>query len=392
MGKTPTVKPTPKPTVTLPPKVPQMNAYYPGSTNGATYPGQTKTGPGFVPMRENGKLVSRKISDVINQVNNPSAFAEIANQLRWGGQVGKTTNDLKTIKTQWAYVVNAAANKGMNPFDYIQGLGPRPAASSNANGTTTYVTDYSGSKGQAAFQAAFNNVFGRNPIAGDQISPLKDAKGKPLTWIQALNQEAQKPGNAETVTRSGSNVVTKGGFDAQAWLQGQLADYYRKGIQTGTLKPEQSISTQYANLANDYGINVYDPTNKGFNTAARLDLAGLESKTTTLDQIKQNWANATVAKYGNLTPQIIQAGLTLRQVADPALKSMGSILGLDPNGISLNDPLVQQYIQGDGKSVMPQYQFEQVLRNDPRWSSSKDAQDTLGATAVTLAKVFGVMG
>lgn len=369
-----------------------ISAYGVGSTSGAMTGNTNTTGIPLVPMFENGQVVNRPVHDVIGEVaSNPNTFKMVGDALRASGQVGLHTNDLKTIQTKWAYMVNQARRLNMNPFDYINSLG---TAATTPSLTTTYVTDYSGSKGQSAFQSAFNNVFGRNPVAGDQLSPFKDSKGNPISWITALNNEAQKPGNSETVSRNknGSMVITKGGFNAQAWLTGQLTEYYRKGIQTGTMTPENGIADKYASLANDYGVNVYDPTTKALNTNARLDLSALETKTKTLDQIKQGWANAAVAKYGNLTPQLVQAGLTLRQVADPALNSMSNILGIDKSSIALDDQLVQKYLAGDGKSVMPAYQYEQLLRQDPRWKTSKDAQDNLSNVALSMAKTFGVMG
>ena len=402
--------PTPTPTSVKPTTKPVTPTTTPAATP-ATTSTSTSTTPVYgqdvkdayntvvtdtVPFTIKGKVVRIPVSEALKFGQGGSAGLQtVIDALRAKGQISKSANNMTTISNAWDKTVLNAMRNNQNPFDYLNTL-PTPVSSSThkGDGTTTYLTDYSGSKGQSAFQSAFGSVFGRNPVAGDQLSPMKDSKGNPITWIQALNNEAQKPGNAETVTRSGngSYVVTKGGFDAQAWMTAQLTDYYRKGIQTGTLTPEQNIQTQYSSLASDYGVNVYDPTNKGFNTSARLDLANLESKTKTLDQIKQNWAGAAVAKYGNLTPQLIQAGLTLKQVATPALKSMGTILGIDANSISLDDPLVQKYLAGDGKSVMPQYQYEQVLRQDPRWNSSKDAQDNLSATAMALAKTFGVMG
>ena len=348
-----------------------------------------------VPMNVGGVMKNVPISEALKlaQGGNPG-LSTVIQSLRAKGQISKTTNKMADIAKAWSLNVNAAARAGQNPFDYLNML-PDPPSSTNVakDGTTTYATDYSGSKGQSAFQSAFQNVFGRAPVAGDQLSPLKDSKGNPITWVQALANEGNKPGNAETVTRSGQGkyVVTKGGFDAQAWIQGQLADYYRSGIKAGKLAPEQNVATKYSNLASDYGIDIYNPQTKAFNTSALNDLANLESKVTTLDTLKQGWSNSIIAAHPSLATQM-GAGLTLRQAADPALKSISNILGIDPNGITLNDPLVQKYLTGDGKSIMPQYQYEQTLRQDPRWATSKDAQDNLSAVAMSMAKTFGVMG
>ena len=158
------------------------------------------------------------------------------------------------------------------------------------------------------------------------------------------------------------------------------------------MTPEQNVQSQYTSLASDYGINIFDPDTKALTANARLDLANLESKTTTLDTLKQGWSNGILATYGNLAPQL-NSGLTLKQIADPARSAMSQILGIDKNSISLQDPLVQKYLTGnDGKSIMPAYQYEQLLRQDPRWKSSKDAQDSLSNVAQGMAKTFGVLG
>ena len=404
-GSTPAKNPTPRPSTTPTSSSTGTNTGTVGGTKTTggsggygsdlnnAYNGAVTT---TVPMNVGGKLVKVPLAEAykLSEGGNPG-LSRVISAMRDKGQISKTANNIVEISKKWHQVVLDSARQNQDPFAYLNAL-PTPVTSrsgNNPDGTTTYTTDYSGSKGQSAFQSAFSNVFGRNPAAGDQLSPLKDAKGNPITWVQALANEGNKPQNAETVTRTGEGkyVVTKGGFDAPAWMQGQLADYYRKGIQTGTLTPEQNVATQYSNLASDYGINIFDPGTKGFNTSARNDLANLESKLTTLDNLKQGWSKSIVANYGSLATQM-SAGLTLRQAADPALKSIGSILGIDPNSVTLDDPLVQKYLTGDGKSVMPQYQFEQTLRQDPRWNTSKDAQDNLSAVAMSMAKTFGVMG
>lgn len=78
----------------------------------------------------------------------------------------------------------------------------------------------------------------------------------------------------------------------------------------------------------------------------------------------------------------IEAGQTVTDLAQPYLQTMAQILELAPGSVNLFDPTIKKALSyTDPKSLekgaKPLWQFENELRNDPRWKKTKNAQDSL---------------
>jgi hypothetical protein len=69
---------------------------------------------------------------------------------------------------------------------------------------------------------------------------------------------------------------------------------------------------------------------------------------------------------------------------------MASLLELNPDSISLNDPLLRSAIQGDKE--MPIYEFQRALRKDPRWQYTDNARETVSNGLTQVLKDFGFQG
>jgi hypothetical protein len=74
---------------------------------------------------------------------------------------------------------------------------------------------------------------------------------------------------------------------------------------------------------------------------------------------------------------------------------MSRILEIDPGTIGLNDRTIKQALTGlnpEGKPMTtPLWQFEQELRQDPRWNYTNNAQEDLMGTARQILKNFGLV-
>lgn len=88
----------------------------------------------------------------------------------------------------------------------------------------------------------------------------------------------------------------------------------------------------------------------------------------------------------------IEAGQSVASLASPYVASMQRILGANAD---LFDPTIRRAMQsqgGDGQpTTMPMWQFEQQLRNDPRWAKSDDAKNGLGGEAQSILNTFGLV-
>lgn len=92
----------------------------------------------------------------------------------------------------------------------------------------------------------------------------------------------------------------------------------------------------------------------------------------------------------------IRAGVSAQDLASPYINLMAQTFEVDPNTISLNDPYVRQALggfdQGGNPSAMNLWDFELKLREDPRWMTTKQAQDQTNSIANTVLRMFGIRG
>jgi hypothetical protein len=69
------------------------------------------------------------------------------------------------------------------------------------------------------------------------------------------------------------------------------------------------------------------------------------------------------------------------------------LLEIEPDDISFDDPLLQRGLQGvgpDGKpSVVPLYDFQRQVREDPRWQYTDNAYATYTDVGTKLLQMFG---
>lgn len=89
----------------------------------------------------------------------------------------------------------------------------------------------------------------------------------------------------------------------------------------------------------------------------------------------------------------IRAGFDPEQIAKPYKAKAADLLELDEDQIDLNDIVMQRAMQGissDGKpTVVPLYDFERQVREDPRWQYTDNARKTYSTMADDLLKMFG---
>jgi len=88
--------------------------------------------------------------------------------------------------------------------------------------------------------------------------------------------------------------------------------------------------------------------------------------------------------------KLLDQGLDLDAVYAPYKNTMASLLEVNPDSISLSDPLLRSAIQGDRE--MPIYEFQRALRKDPRWQYTDNARQTVSSGLTQVLKDFGFMG
>lgn len=90
----------------------------------------------------------------------------------------------------------------------------------------------------------------------------------------------------------------------------------------------------------------------------------------------------------------LRAGMTAESLAQPYTQSMQQILEVPAGSVNLFDPTIKAAMSyrdptGTG-AAQPLWQFQNSLRQDPRWSKTQNAQDAAMGTAHKVLADFGI--
>lgn len=114
---------------------------------------------------------------------------------------------------------------------------------------------------------------------------------------------------------------------------------------------------------------------------------------TNLDEIKSDIRKTYMSGAFPAWSDRINAGWDIADIAAPYKQAMGKLLEVDPQTISFSDPLLAAGLQAtdkDGKpAVMPLYEYENMVRKDPRWQQTDNAYQTYAGVAQNLLRTFG---
>jgi hypothetical protein len=140
-------------------------------------------------------------------------------------------------------------------------------------------------------------------------------------------------------------------------------------------------------LASAYGIQYSEDWYK--NSVASI-LSGKEAEDTYDVSIKE----LAKSKYPTLSKQI-DAGRNVRDLASPYVESMAQLLEIGSDTITLDDFYINQALTGidaDGTPKQkPLWEFQQQLRQDPRWRSTRNAQESMMSASRKVLQDFGLV-
>ena len=204
------------------------------------------------------------------------------------------------------------------------------------------------------------------------------------------------------------------------YLRGQIGAMYKTGAGAGVAGGTSvQLSQQIQALAGQYGVPV---TQSWVDNQVRTALGngtGVEGAT-------QQLMNMAASTYPSLAKQI-QAGETVQQIAQPYIATMSQVLEIPDTSITLQDPTIKKALQArtmqptsaapgagtvspQGQKVSvgklklpgalgaaaapapeatPLWQFEDQLRQDPRWEKTDNAKASAYSMLAGLGKDFG---
>lgn len=109
-----------------------------------------------------------------------------------------------------------------------------------------------------------------------------------------------------------------------------------------------------------------------------------------IDTFKQVIRN--VAKLGlpDKVGALVDQGVDLETIYTPYRRQMASLLEVNEDAISLDDPLLRSSIGPDKE--MSLYDFKKAVRKDPRWQYTDNAKEEVSNVALQVLRDFGFQG
>ena len=204
-----------------------------------------------------------------------------------------------------------------------------------------------------------------------------------------VRQLAAQMGIVENTTQMGRIKQWAYNYAAKGWDDATLRDtigkyvFFDKGLQG---EGGDAIN-QLRSYAYSMGVTM---SSNWYTGNARNVVRGVAALQDYKDQILKQ----AKAQFPTFSKQL-DAGQTVADIASPYLSSMQTILEIPTGSVSVQDKLIKSALNSkDPKTgasqAMPIWQFENKLREDPRWKSTQNAQNSMMQVAHQVLSDFGV--
>lgn len=176
---------------------------------------------------------------------------------------------------------------------------------------------------------------------------------------------------------------------AKGWNEGQLRYFLGQYVYfDGGDMEGQGADTQNELRSYAYSMGVH-MSDKWYADNTRKVLRGLA----TTSDFKNDMLRQAKGMFPQYSKQL-DAGQTVADIASPYMQSMAQILELPTGSINLFDKSIKKALQYKNPTTLqtetkPLWQFENELRNDPRWKKTKNAQDSLMQVGHQVLSDFG---
>lgn len=191
--------------------------------------------------------------------------------------------------------------------------------------------------------------------------------------------------NPKALQTLAKNMVWYGWQDAQIKnFLGQYVDFQGNKVLGGQAGQAAAQLQQYAY---DQGVKISDQTLK--NNAAYI-VRGIS----TMQQAQDALRAQAISTYPGWTQQL-EAGATMRDIAQPYIQMTADELGLPETDVDVWHPKVQQALNQAGPKGQPQpmtlTDFQRALRVDPAWGRTQGAQDQVMQTGRAVLQSMGLV-
>jgi hypothetical protein len=354
--------------------IPQSTTTTGGFDPNSTFAESTTGDDAYVPMRTRLKRLSED-----ERIAQAKRLDSIGYTVPTSGRV--TEQFITAAEDAEAKAQNAAAESGVafTPEYYLNWFKNEAAGRAESSGTKSYdpyaqMTIFDPTKAKSFINDVVKSVLKR------------DATPEEIVEYSTKLKKAQEKAKSASVTKykvinGVRTAVTTGGLDEEQFL----TDIIVKKPEYKQLKENKVLETkailEKTAKANGLSLNAFDNVD---NWVQRINQG--ES----IDTFKQLIRN--VAKNGlpDNAKKLIDDGIDLETIYSPYKNTMATVLEINPNTISLNDPTLRGAIGPDKE--MSIYDFQRSLRKDPRWQYTNNAREEVSDVALKVLRDFGFQG
>jgi hypothetical protein len=213
-----------------------------------------------------------------------------------------------------------------------------------------------------------------------------------IQFTSLLNKAEEKNPDISTPKLVGGSVVytNTGGLDRDTFLEGLVKKV--KSPETGKVEydvrqeSQKSLFRQdLAKAASANGLSL----DRDFQGLADTWVKRIESGEDP-DVFKQMIRDVAKRGYPESVTKLMDQGIDLETVYAPYKRTMASVLELNPEVISFDDPVLRSAIGPDKE--MPIYDFQRALRKDSRWQYTNNAREEVASITQKILQDFGFQG
>ena len=221
----------------------------------------------------------------------------------------------------------------------------------------------------------------------DVLNIVPDAKTK-AEFFKGLNAFLKAYGTTSGSRSSGSGTTSSSvqGADATVYLNEFVKEVVKDTIKKNPTAPLggkvgdtiRSLSTYAADMG------VFKSPNEI--TSKSVDVITGKSRQ---EDILASYRKDAQALYANFAPRLAEdAGLTVRDLANPYIQMMADTFETASDNIKLTDDTIQKAIN-DSKGLINLGQFRTMLRNDKRFETTSTAKREAADLGTAMLRSFG---
>lgn len=233
-------------------------------------------------------------------------------------------------------------------------------------------------------QAEFDLAMADPNLKRDVQTAIQSNKDKILDW--AATRGINIPTNR--IDELALDATRNKWADDTVQLEKNLSIFLREQLGAGgdVRGTAGDYQTQLMNWSKKNGITLS-------NAAASQFIERMTMGNQTLEDAKREIRDTYMIGAFPAWEQQIRSGLDPDTIVSPYRQAAAQLLEVGEDDLGWNDQLIQKAMQGvgpDGKpAVVPLWEYEQMVRKDPRWQKTDNAYQTYTNVGQDLLRMFG---